>query len=401
MTDKLREAASWRKQKTPLVREYAKDHGKLLSEIAGRGFLNLPGYAYDMENELELRLKLGLSEINYKILSETIERELKQAGITYDLAYKTALITWETEKQGLMTDWDAELAGIKQGMAADENVKALLALEVAARQATLIAAKTAIEEEMEGYKLQLAELDDDTAAYEVQLANAKLLTAQRKLAVIPILQEILEKEEELLGIEALKAAEYTELLNAKQEVANKKDLLLPGYQELANVTQEHASLIPSQILMEQQIADEKLRQAQAEIEKEQNKLSELEINIDTANVEVETGAAKRDLQEEKFANEQELINLNIENDNTFQNEVGGFYDRTMDDDRENAAYLNNKKIEINDIDNDTKYDNATTITKEQMSAASGMATDDAEAIERIAEIKAAANITARLTHLIG
>lgn len=401
MADKLRETASWRKQKTPLMREYVGEHSKLLSEIAGRGFLNLPGYAYDMENELELRLKLGLSEINYKILSETIERELKQAGITYDLAYKTALITWETEKQGLMTDWDAELAGIKRGMAADENVKALLALEIAARQATLITAKTAIEEEMEGYKLQLAELDDDTAAYEVQLANAKLLTAQRKLDVIPILEEILVKEGELLGIEALKAAEYTDLLNAKQEVANKKGLLLPGYQELANVTQEHASLIPSQILMEQQIADEKLRQAQAEIKKEQNKLSELEINIDTANVEVETGAAKRDLQEEKFANEQELINLNIDNDNTFQNEVGDFYDRTMDDDRENAAYLNDKKIEINDIEQGTKYDHARTITQSQMAAAAAKNAYDISATYTIAEIDAARKITAKLTHIIG
>jgi len=401
MADKLREAASWRKQKTPLMREYVGEHSKLLSEIAGRGFLNLPGYAYDMENELELRLKLGLSEINYKILSETIERELKQAGITYDLAYKTALITWETEKQGLMTDWDAELAGIKQGMAADENVKALLALEVAARQATLITAKTAIEEEMEGYKLQLAELDDDTAAYEVQLANAKLLTAQRKLDVIPILEEILEKEEELLGIESLKAAEYTELLNAKREVAGKKDLLLPGYGELANVTREHASLIPSQILMEQQIADEKLRQAQAAIEKEQNKLSELEIDINTANVEVETGAAKRDLQEEKFANEQELINLNIDNDNTFQNEVGGFYDRTMNDDRENAAYLNDKKIKINDIEQGTKYDHARTITQAQMSAAAAKNAYDISATYTIAEIDAARKISAKLTHIIG
>ena len=77
MAHNLRESAQWRKEKTPIVRQYVGDHNKLMSEIAGRGFLNLPGYAYDLENELELRLKLGLSEINYKILSETIERELK------------------------------------------------------------------------------------------------------------------------------------------------------------------------------------------------------------------------------------------------------------------------------------------------------------------------------------
>jgi len=204
-----------------------------------------------------------------------------------------------------------------------------------------------------------------------------------------------------LGIESLKAAEYTELLNAKREVAGKKDLLLPGYGELANVTREHASLIPSQILMEQQIADEKLRQAQAAIEKEQNKLSELEIDIDTANVEVETGAAKRNLQEEKFANEQELINLNIDNDNTYQNEVGDFYNRTMDDDRENAAYLNDKKIKINNIEQGTKYDHARTITQSQMAAAAAKNAYDISATYTIAEIDAARKISAKLTHIIG
>src|SRR5574343_495478 len=102
MSNTLRELSSWRKEKTPIIRKYIADHYKLMAEIAGRGFLNLPGYAYDAENELELIAKLGLSEVNYKILSETIERELKQQGIDYNLQHRNAAMAWEVEKQALM-----------------------------------------------------------------------------------------------------------------------------------------------------------------------------------------------------------------------------------------------------------------------------------------------------------
>lgn len=401
MADNLREQSAFRKEKTPIVRQYIGDHNKLMSEIAGRGFLKLPGYAADLENELELRLKLGLSEINYKILSQTIERELKQAGLAYDLAYRTAVITWETEKQELMAAWDAELSGIRQGMAAEEEVKTRLAIEVAARQVALITAKTAIEEEIEGYRLQLANLEDDTSAYEVQLANAKLLTAQRKLAVIPILEEIIVKEGELLNIEVQKSAEFTNLMNAKREIAGKQGLLIPGYQELANATRQHASLIPSQVIMEQQIANEKLAQANAVIDKSQNQLDELEIEIDTANKQVEIDSAKRNLQETQFNNEHTLTRIGITNENEYLNAVDGMVDHAITVDRETTEKLLDDKSKINDITNDTRYDHAATITEAEVAAAASVNAYEINAMGEIADIEAAQKITAKLTHLIG
>ena len=150
MVDTLRESAQWRKGKTPIISKYLADHSELFTEIAGRGFLSLPGYAIDLENNLELTTKLSLSDLNYKILSDTIERELKQSGIDYDLSYKTALMVWELEKQALMAAWEAEYAVIKQGEMTDENTLNLLAIEVSRRAATLLTQKTAIDVEMEG-----------------------------------------------------------------------------------------------------------------------------------------------------------------------------------------------------------------------------------------------------------
>jgi hypothetical protein len=286
-------------------------------------------------------------------------------------------------------------------MAAEEEIKDRLAIEVKTRQTTLIAAKTAIEEEMEGYRLTLAGLDDDTAAYEVSLAQAKLLTAQKKLELIPILQEICTKEESLLVLEADKAAEMTTLLNEKQEVAGKRALLIPWYLELANLTEAYASLIPGQIAIEEQIADEKVAQANAQITKEQNKLSELNIDIDTANKEVEVSAARRALQETQFDNQQALIDIELNNENEYQNEIDTKHGDLLAGERDTLAYVLSKKISTNDIKNDMTLDSINTRTAAQIAEGNTSAAAAAYGARETATIQTAGAITAALTHIIG
>jgi len=171
MTEATREGYQWRKAKTPVIVKYVDDHTKLFAEIAGRGFLALPGYAADAENGLDLTTKMNLSAINQKILSATIERELKQQGLDYNLAVKNAVMSWEIEKQALLGDWDAEFAGIKQGMAEKEEVSNQLAIEVGSRAIVLLEAKTSLEEQMEAHRLTLANLDETTSLKEVELAG--------------------------------------------------------------------------------------------------------------------------------------------------------------------------------------------------------------------------------------
>ncbi len=401
MSEILREQAQWRIGKTPIIGKYIGEHKKLFDEIAGRGFLNLPGYAYDAENQLELAAKMGLSELNYKIMHETIERELKQAGIDFNVEYAEAAMAWELEKQGLLSAWDHELAGIKQGMATEEEVLARLALEVDARQVVLIAAKSAIDLEMEGYRTTLAELDGATAAYKVQLANAKLLTAQKKLDLIPIIQEIITKETELLGLESNKTAEYTKLMNAEQAVATKKQQLIPGMAELATVMQEHASLIPSQISIEEDIANEKLEQATIAVELAENKLEEINAEIDAETTRLELSGAQRDLKDLQFDNAQNLIKSEIDKDTEYQNDLADSIDTMMDGDRQTAAKLLSDKEALNDIKNDTEYKSTKTLEEAQASAVSNKTTADIFKIEEETALKIANQITATLTHLIG
>jgi hypothetical protein len=443
MAHNLREQSQWRKEKAPIVRQYVGDHNKLMSEIAGRGFLNLPGYAYDLENELELRLKLGLSEINYKILSETIERELKQQGIDYNLQHRNAAMAWEVEKQALMAAWDAELAGIKQGMAMEEEILNRLAQEIAARQIYLIEAKTEIDLEMEGYRLTLAQLDGQTAPYEVQLANAKVLTAQKKLEVIPILQEIISKERELLVLEQGKAIEYTALMNVerqitdkqtdiipvlrnvinkeyellpfeeqkaqeyrnllqvKQENASKKQLLVPWYLELANLNQAYAGLIPGQIASEMQIAQEKIAQAQAVNTKVGNQLDELNSEIDAANAKISASEAERQVRDERFNTEQNLLKDDLINENIYQSLSDAFIAALIDGNHSTQGVVNTNKRTENTARNATRKTSTETITQASMNADASANAAEIRKTREVATINAAANITASLTHLIG
>lgn len=401
MTDQIREQASWRKGKTPVMMKYIADHAKLFAEIAGRGFLSMPGYAYEAENELELMTKLGLSDLNYKILSETIEREMKQAGITYDLSYKAAALAWDVDKQALMTAWDAELCLIKQGMASDEETLARLAIEVAARQIVLLEAKTALDLQMEAYRLELAELEGSTSGLEISLANAKVLTATKKLELLPIFQEILAKEQELLTSGHGKVAAYTALMAAEQETATKKQQLIPGYQELANLTTAYAGLIPGQISIEEQIAGEKLAQAQAITTKEESKLEELNTEIDTANLQVDTNQAKRNLQTTQFNNQQTLTGTELNNENQYQNATNASYGRIISDERATSYEILSAKQGINGIQNNTKLDSARKLITAEIAADKSVNAAGIYGDGRVATIRAETKLTAALEHIIG
>ena len=401
MSDLLREQSTWRLGKTPIISKYAEEHAALMSAIAGRGFLNLPGYAYNAENRLEFATKLSLSELSFKIISETVERELKQTGINYDLSYKTALIAWELEKQTLMNAWEAELAGIKQNEAEEEEVLNLLAIEVQKRAITFTEAKTAIELSMEAYRKTLAELDGNTASYEVQLANAKLLTAQKKLEIIPILETILEKEQELLTIEQTKAVAYADYIAAEQQVSVKKGTLMPFINQLATKSETLATKIATdQIPKENLIANEKVAQASAAVTKAGYQIQELEADIETDTKRIDLMSAKRTLETTQFGYEQAVVSR--EKQLTSEHQMALLADSADAIYSERTTHTNilDGKKNVESIKNFTKLTSVNTITTAEKNAGNNATAYEVTGQERIAQINAAAKITASLEHLI-
>jgi len=399
--DILREQAQWRKGKTSIVTKYDDEHEKIFAGVAGRGFLSLPGYAYGIVNGLEKTVKGELSELNFKIMSETIERELKQAGIAYDIEYKQKALAWEISKQGLMVAWEEEYAGIKQGMSAEEETLNRLATEVSRREIVLIEGKTAIELQMEAYRKQLAQLDGSMAPYEVQLAQAKMLTAKKKLEIIPILQEIVTKEQELLSIEKDKAAAYSDLMAAEKAAAEKQQLLIPGLQDLANKTENLALLIPNQITIEKGIADEKLIQSDIAKQKADYQVQELDANITDENEKLLLADAKRALEVKSFDKGQALQIKEILDETVYQNDMMKNFETIIQSEKDEQQKVITDKETINATQNQTKLASVTTLDNAEISAARDVNANEIYQMGRVSDIEAASKITAELKHLIG
>jgi len=235
---KTAESNLWYKQKRPLVDEYLTTQKKVEEAVAGRGFLERPGYLGQAITAVERGLKFGLSDLNFNITKEAIERELAQTGFNYDIAYKEAQIAWELEKSQLLTALDQEFADNKKLRELDKQNLDRLEITINLRKLTLMAAKTAIDEDMEVLRQELTQVDRSTFAAEDALLNAKLLTANKKLEVIPYIETVLEKQQDIIEAETNNAGRKESLITKKEELNDKREELITEREAIADAVVE-------------------------------------------------------------------------------------------------------------------------------------------------------------------
>jgi hypothetical protein len=263
---KLSEGSEWYKGKTPFIEDFVEQRQGLLSNAASRNFTTIPGHFLNGLTVLELKTKQALSGLNYDITARAIERELAQQGIDYDLAYKNAVTLWEVEKAILLDDLTRELSDSQAAREDKEQILAALAVEVGLRQIGLINAKTLLEIETEELRKQIVEEDGKTLPYEVQLAEEKLATATRKLAIIPYLNDVMAAEEDLIAAETVNTALSEDLIDARllqipirQDTANLKEYLLTLKDTLTSVSmsvaEKKALLAAAKLTYETKAAD--------------------------------------------------------------------------------------------------------------------------------------------------
>ena len=80
------ENSLWYKGKSEVLREFKKSTGAILSAVASRNFSALPGFAIEAFTDVEIDSKFKLTEYNQKIMSDAIDRELKDLGLENDIA---------------------------------------------------------------------------------------------------------------------------------------------------------------------------------------------------------------------------------------------------------------------------------------------------------------------------
>lgn len=222
------------KGKTEIVTEFSRAHEELENSIASRNFSFKPGFMYNQINNLELDTKQKVSKLNFQLFEQALERDLKESKSTYDIAFKNALITWELEKQELISDWSEELSLLKKEDSQQENIVKKYAIEVGRRAIELITAKTAIEVQIEEYQKQMAVLDGQPASYEIQLAEQKILTANKRLELIPYISQLISLEWDLLDKDKIIANKELVISEMLIQLAAKDILIAGKTEELIN-----------------------------------------------------------------------------------------------------------------------------------------------------------------------
>jgi hypothetical protein len=233
MEDKL-----WRRGKRPIVAEYLTTHKQLEDVVAGQGFLHRPGYLSAAATAIERAAKSKLSDLNHQILKESIERELAQTGHDYEISYKEARISWELEKTALLTALDQEFADNKMVRELDRQELNRMEITVNLRKLVIMAAKTAIDIDMEALRREMTRVDRSTFAAEDALHAARLLTAQKKLEVIPYIETVLEKQQAIINAETANADRKTALISEKENLNDKRVQLITAREAIADAIVE-------------------------------------------------------------------------------------------------------------------------------------------------------------------
>jgi len=228
----------WFRQKRPAIDKYLQTQKQVEEVVAGRGFLNRPGYLGAMTTAVEREVKFALSDINYEITKQMIERELSQTGHEYEIAFKESRIAWELEKASLLTALEQEFAFNKGAREQDIAQLDRDEITINLRRLVIMAAKTAIDEDVEAYRQELTQVDQSTFAAEDALLAAKLLTAEKKLEVIPYIEIVLEKQQLIIDAELNNADRKEALITEKENLNDKRLDLITAREAIAGAIVE-------------------------------------------------------------------------------------------------------------------------------------------------------------------
>lgn len=228
----------FRRGKRPIVDEYLTTHKQLEDVVAGRGFLHRPGYLGGAATALERTAKFKLSELNYRITKEAIERELAQTGHDFEISFKEARISWELEKTALLTALEQEFADNKMVRELDRQELDRMEITVNLRKLVIMAAKAAIDIELETLRQEMTRVDRSTFAAEDALLAARLLTARKKLEVIPYMETVLQKQRLVINAENDNADRKEALISEKELLNDKRACLITAREGIADAIVE-------------------------------------------------------------------------------------------------------------------------------------------------------------------
>lgn len=397
----IAEQNQWFKEKNKILDEFLDSHRTLMSTIAARNFSKAPGFLYEASIMLEEVGKNKLSALNYQIVAEAIERELKQTGHDYTQTYKTARIAFELNKQTLLTALQQEFADLDATQSLKKEELDRLFVELDIRRIILITTKTAIELEMEALKQELMDIDRLTFTNETLLINEKITTATAKLAVIPYLEALIEAQGKILIAEEANIPHMEDLIDEKQLLIDKKKEVVPYLEEKAEKLIELAAAILAAILLEEQRLDIALSKAKLQMDKVDDTLDIIAAEKAIEALRALLYSARHDLQIAKIDRQISLTDLNSANIDEISAGHTGMMTILEGYKVAIASSIRNAKQAVTneDLAGDKQ---ATDISVDAEDIAiRAIASYQASATRQTASAAATAKITSELIHLIG
>jgi hypothetical protein len=233
MTYNRTESAKWAIESQKILGELQGGVDKALTESAGRGFPAAPGDTLAAILFATQSAKTKLTEANGKIYDDRRGVIFQEEEFDMKLIVQWAKLGMELYRSELLNALEVEqaqnLALRDKGLA---DVQRLTA-EVEARQEAIIRGRAEAERQVIGYKTLLALAERETLESEVDLANAQLATATKKLEIIDSLYQVLAAEELVLAAERLRIAAEERVLTAKEDLASVRTSMVPYYEEKA------------------------------------------------------------------------------------------------------------------------------------------------------------------------
>ena len=397
----IAERNKWYKDKQPIMAEFSGSHRALMSGIASRNFTHPPGYLFEASIALEEVGKNKLSALNYSIVAEAIERELKQTGHDYSQAYKTACIAFELEKQSLLTALQQEFADLDATQSLTEEELNRLFVELDLRKLLLITTKTTIDLQIEGLKQQLIDTDRLTYTQEENLINEKVITATKKLEVIPYIAAIIEAQGKLLIAEEENIPYMEELIDEKELLIDKKEEIIPYLEDRATEQLLLAEALTEQINFKEQMLGVALDKILLREDIVDNKIDILDAEILVEDMRQLLADKRHDLQEDKLDNGISLLDEDNINLGLIQTEQTRVFDILQTD--LGQIQTDDHGAEKDVLDEDIVQIEASegiTVAAKKLKIQL-VAGAQAEAIKEKADAAAAAKITSELIHLIG
>lgn len=212
--------------------------------LSSRALSCVPGIGFEAIFSLQKDYRSKMDETVLAVLEQQIEREMRLLGVQKDIEYKNALMAFEVEKAGVLNAFNEEIARLSlEDAMLDDEVEYFLA-SVQARQVVIINFSAYLEKQRQLLLQQKA--DAERLSFESQLAlvNQQLLTAQKKLDIIPQLKLLCDAQLRAIGVE--RGPVYDEMQNLLAARKSLSELKLTAVQPLLDKAEAALALATGQ-----------------------------------------------------------------------------------------------------------------------------------------------------------